>query len=173
MPSHVAKPKQMVGTSAPAGTGVQKPCLPGMPHEMHALPASLHTLSQQDPSTQGPFAQSLPFVQIFPWTHGAQSGPPQSTSVSFPSCIPSWHVPASAPPPVPVPVELLVELLLLELLLAPPVLVPVELLLAAPVPVELLLAPLPPWPLLLVLLLAPPAPPALPHVTRSPQSDDR
>jgi hypothetical protein len=56
-----------------------------------------HAPSQQTPSTQIPPWQSLPLWHFFPWAQRAQVVvPPQSTSVSVPSCLPSSQ--ATVPP---------------------------------------------------------------------------
>jgi hypothetical protein len=49
----------------------------------------------QTPAVHVPLAQSLPLVQAFPAAHGGHSSPPQSTSVSPPSLMPSVHVGAA------------------------------------------------------------------------------
>jgi hypothetical protein len=56
-----------------------------------------------------PLVQSLPAAQLFPSAHAGAEPPPQSTSVSVPSFIPSIEVAAGAlplpplPPPLPPP----------------------------------------------------------------------
>jgi hypothetical protein len=59
----------------------------------------LHAVLQQTPSAQWPFVQSASTTHLFPFGQRVGqcgppglAGPPQSTSVSFPSLTPSLHV---------------------------------------------------------------------------------
>lgn len=156
--AQMARFSHMPASPTPSGSAVQLPTWPGIAHE---LQTSQDVAPQQTELTHAePPAQSLVAAQALPWAHGGQAAPPQSTSVSDPSLMPSLSQtgPASLPaPPVPlleVEVELEVELVvLLPLLEVEP---------AAP-PVPLLDVD--------VVLNVVPAPP-VPHVRRTPQSDE-
>jgi hypothetical protein len=119
-------------------------------------------LAQHTDSThESPAAQSFITAHPFPIPQAGQTGPPQSTSVSCPSWIPSWHCPASPPASAP-PAPVLDDVLPLDdpLELADPLELDGAPLLDAPLELNDVLVP-----------AEPPAPPG-PHVCSSVQSEE-
>jgi hypothetical protein len=66
--------------------------VPALPETLHAMHRLVQALLQQNPSTQRPFAQSLPDVHAVPDGQPEQlPPPPQSMPTSLPFLTPSEH----------------------------------------------------------------------------------